>query len=70
MIVNFDSCFDIVIKLYFKYTINIINIKFFIMNMDIIVKFFINFVNINIINNILDLKTFLFLITKMNHYFN
>ena len=50
--INFYICRVIIIKLYFKFTINLVKIKFFIMSSDIIVKFFIEFVDSDIINDI------------------
>ena len=63
MIINFYICCVIIIKLYSKFTINIIKIKFFIMSSDIIVKYFIEFIDIDIINDIFCVKTFIIFLT-------
>ena len=49
MMINFYICCAVIIKLYFKFTINIRKIKFFIMSSDIIVKNFIEFINIDVL---------------------
>ena len=52
MIINFFICCVIIIKMYSKFTINLRKIKIFIMSSDIIVKYFIEFIDIDIINSI------------------
>ena len=72
MIINFYICCDVIIKLHTKFTIIIIKIKFSIMSIDILVKYFIEFVDIDIINDIFCIKIliiFLTVVTKMNHIF-
>ena len=63
MINNFYICCVIIIKLYSKFTINIIKIKFFIMSSDVIVKYFMEFVDIDIINGLFCVKTFIIFLT-------
>ena len=52
MIINLYICCVIIIKLYSKFTINIVKIEFFIISRDIIIKYFIEFVDFDIINDI------------------
>ena len=62
MIINLYVCFVIIMKLYFKFTINIVKIKFFIMSSDIIIKYFIEFIDFDIINDIFCIKTIIIFI--------
>ena len=62
MIINFYICLVIFIKLYFKVAINIVKIEFFIMSRYIIVEYFIEIINIDIINDVFCIKTFIIFI--------
>ena len=63
MIIIFCICCVIIIKMYYKFTINILKIKFFIMSSDIIVKYFIELIDIDIVNGIFCVKTFIIFLT-------
>ena len=52
MSTDLDISYDIIIKLYLNYTFYKIKIKFFFLNSDIIIKYFINIIQNIIFNNI------------------
>ena len=65
MIIKFYICSIIIINFYFKFTINIIKIKFFVMSSDILIEYFIKFIDIDIIN---DIFIIIAQITKVHHF--